>query len=410
MAENLKQLDILGSPGTYNHYPTGWALAFNTPFKLFKRSTWEGGVCDPMVVHWPAGIAAKGELRDQYTHVIDIVPTIFECLDVQMPADVKGYTQWPLEGTSFRYSFEDADAETQKESQFYQMLGTRALWRKGWKVDALHAGAPSGWSHFANDTWALYNTDADRSEIHDVSDQFPELRDELVALWHVQAGQFFGLPLDDRSAQEILTTPRPQMTPDRDRYVYYPGTLEVPEAVAVNIRGRSFKVAVDVDISSPDAEGVLFAHGHVFGGHALYMKDRRLVYVYNFLGEKAQVMTSDIDVPAGRHILGVEFVKDRLETIRDAPVPNQCVGDAVLFVDDQQVGRHDEMATQLGKFALAGEGLNVGRDGGAPVTFDYPGTQPWAFTGGTINRVVIDVSGEVYRDYELEVAAMMNRD
>ncbi|MDH6279768.1 arylsulfatase [Prescottella agglutinans] len=409
MEENLKLLDMLGSPGTYNHYPTGWALAFNTPFKLFKRSTWEGGVCDPMIVHWPAGIKSKGELRHQYTHVIDVVPTVFECMGIELPEQVNGYTQWPLEGTSFAYTFDESDAKTQKDSQFYQMLGTRALWRNGWKVDALHAGAPSGWSHFAQDKWALYHTDEDRAELHDVGDQYPELRDELVALWHTQAGQFFGLPLDDRSAQEILTTPRPQMTPDRNRYIYYPGTLEVPEAVAVNIRGRSYKIAADVVIDE-GADGVIFAHGHVFGGHALYVKGGRLQYVYNYLGEREQTITSDIAIPTGRCILGVEFAKERLETIRNASVPNQCIGNATLYINDQKVGEFQDMATQLGKFALAGEGLNVGRDGGAPVTFDYPGARPWAFTGGTIKKVVFDVSGEAYRDYELEVTAMMSRD
>lgn len=180
--------------------------------------------------------------------------------------------------------------------------------------------------------------------------------------------------------------------------------------MAVSIRGRSFKIAATADIQTSDARGVLFAHGHLFGGHALYIKDRKLVYVYNFLGENAQVMISDIDVPLGKTVLGMEFVKERLGTLRDAPPPNQCIGDATLHIDDKQVGEYKGMTTQLGKFAIAGEGLNVGRDGGAPVTFDYPGHHPFAFSGGTIARVVIDVSGQTYRDYELELAAMMNRD
>jgi arylsulfatase A-like enzyme len=238
-------------------------------YHLSKRDTWEGGVCDPLIVHWPRGIKAQGELRDQYNHCIDIVPTVYECLGIELPQEVKGYTQWRLEGTSFRYSFDDATATTQKPSQFYVMLGTRALWRDGWKVDAIHAGAPSDWGHFAQDKWALYHTETDRSEVHDVGDQHPELRDELVDLWLFQAGQYFGLPLEDRDAISVLTTPRPSISQQRDRYVYYPGTLEVPEAVAVNIRGRSFKIAADVDLQSPEAGGVVFAHGHHFGGHNL---------------------------------------------------------------------------------------------------------------------------------------------
>ena len=409
MQENLALLDKLGTVETYNHYPTGWAMAFNTPFKLFKRETWEGGVCDPMVMHWPKGIKAKGELRDQYTHCIDVVPTVYECLGIELPDEVKGYTQWELEGTSFRYSFDDAKAKTQKPSQFYVMLGTRALWRDGYKVDAIHAGAPSDWSHFAEDKWALYHTETDRSECHDVGDQRPELLKELVATWHVQAGQFFGLPLEDRDAISVLTTPRPSMAPPRDRYIYYPHTLEVPEAVAVNVRGRSFKIAAEVSLDK-DAQGVLFAHGHRFGGHALYIKDGKLKYVYNFLGENEQMITSDVNVPTGTCVLGVEFVKEKLQAIRHSPVPNQCVGTATLYINDQKVGEFKGMCTQLGKFALCGEGLNIGRDGGAPVTGDYPGSRPWAFSGGMIKQVVVDVSGEEYRDSELEVRAMMSRD
>ena len=409
MEQNLALIDKLGTVATYNHYPTGWAMAFNTPFKLFKRYTWEGGVCDPMVVHWPAGIKAKGELRDQYTHCIDIVPTVYECLGVELPEQVKGYTQWPLEGTSFRYSFDDAKAKTQKPSQFYVMLGTRALWRDGWKADAIHAGAPSDWGHFAQDEWALYNSANDRSECHDVAADHPELLKELIALWHVQAGQYFGLPLEDRDAISVLTTPRPQMSPPRDRYVYFTNTLEVPEAVAVNVRGRSFKIAAEVDLEQ-GAEGVLFAHGHHFGGHALYIKDGKLKYVYDFLGENEQTITSAVAVPTGPCILGVEFTKEKFNAIRNSPVPNQCQGTARLFIGDKQVGELKGMVTQLGKFALCGEGLNVGRDGGAPVTDDYPGTRPWAFAGGTIKQVVVDVSGEEYHDFEMEVQAMMSRD
>ncbi len=403
MAENLKYLDVLGSPETYNHYSTGWAMAFNTPCKLFKRHTWEGGVADPMVVHWPKGITARGEIRDQYTHCSDIVPTVYECLGLEPPEEVKGYTQWPLEGTSFRYSFEDGKAETQKQSQFYVMLGTRAIWRGGWKAEAIHPGAPSDWSHFADDKWALYNVQEDRSECHDLADQQPGLLEELKALWHVQAGQYLGLPLEDRTALEVLTTPRPQMSPPRDRYVYYPNTLEVPEAVAVNVRGRSFKIAAEVDIAAPGAGGVVFAHGHHFGGHALYLKDSTLNYVYNYLGEAEQVVTSDQPVPTGKHVIGVEFSKE-------SQTPQATLGSLTLFIDDKQVGELANVRIQNGKFALCGEGLNIGRDGGAPVTADYPGDRPWALADATITQVIVDVSGEPYLDLEKEAIGMMKRD
>lgn len=403
MEENLKYLDVLGSPETYNHYSTGWAFAFNTPCKMFKRHTWEGGVADPMVVHWPKGITAKGEIRHQYAHCTDIVPTVYECLELELPETVKGYTQWPLEGTSFEYSFDDGKAETKKAFQYYVMLGTRAIWRDGWKAEALHAGAPSDWGHFAEDKWVLYHVEEDRSECHDLADKHPDLLDELTALWHYEAGRYFGLPLDDRSALEVLTTPRPQMSPVRDRYVYFPDTLEVPEAVAVNVRGRSFKIAAEVDVQTGEAGGVLFAHGSPFGGHALYLKDGKLKYVYNYLGEKEQMVVSPEDVPTGKCVLGAEFTKL-------SQTPEATIGSLALFINDEQVGELADVMTQNGKFSLCGEGLNIGRDSGAPVTEDYPFERPWANVGVTIHRVVVDVSGEPYLDLEKEALAMMSRD
>ena len=221
--------------------------------------------------------------------------------------------------------------------------------------------------------WELYNTETDRSECHNLADQEPVKLRELQDKWFVEAGKYFGLPLEDRDAVAILTTPRPQMSPPRNRYIYYPKTLEVPEAVAVNIRGRSFKIAAEVTIETLEAEGVLFAHGHKFGGHALYVKDGKLKYVYNFLGQNEQIVTSSVDVPKGKCVLGVEFVKEKLQAIRNSPTPNQCIGTATLYINDQKVGEFKGMATQLGKFALCGEGLNIGRDGSANVTNDYPG-------------------------------------
>jgi arylsulfatase A-like enzyme len=402
MKDNLPYLDRLGSSETYNHYSIGWAFAFNTPFKLYKRHTWEGGVADPLVVHWPAGINARGEIRSQYAHCSDVVPTVYECLGIDPPEVVKGFAQWELEGTSFKYSFNDADAKTQKPSQYYVMLGTRAIWRDGWKANAVHAGAPSQWSHFAEDRWELYNVEEDRSEVHDLADQHPALLRELIDLWHYEAGRYFGLPLEDRSAVEVLTTPRPQMSPPRDRYVYYPGTLEVPEAVAVNVRGRSFKILAEVDLTDA-AAGVLFAHGAQFGGHALYLKDGKLKYVYNYLGLAEQMVVSDKAVGAGQHVLGIEFTKDDITA-------GAALGTVTLYVDDLAVGELKNVKTQLGKFSGCGEGLNIGRDGGAPVTADYPGDRPWALGGGTLTRVTVDVSGEAYVDLEKEAVAMMKRD
>jgi arylsulfatase A-like enzyme len=181
--DNMALLDRLGTEDTYNHYPTGWAVAFSTPYRMFKRYSYQGGVCDPLVIHWPAGIEAKGEVRHQYHHCTDIVPTILDCCGVEMPAVVDGYEQKPLPGVSMCYSFDAADAPTQKETQYYEMLGTRAIWHQGWKAVTEHGPVPIGLGSFDNDRWQLFHTDEDRAEAHDVADENPEKVKELKDLW-----------------------------------------------------------------------------------------------------------------------------------------------------------------------------------------------------------------------------------
>lgn len=396
---NLAMLDELGGPNTYNHYPNGWAQAFCAPFKMYKRYNWNGGVCDPMIVSWPQAIKDEGSIRDQYTQVSDIVPTVYEALGLEPPEVVKGYTQWPLEGTSFKYTFDDAAAENRKLIQYYTMLGSRAIYHDGWKANTVHPTI-ADWSNFNDDRWALYHVAEDRSEVHDLADQYPEKLEELKNLWFYEAGKYFGLPLDDRAVTSRTGT-RPQTTPSTGRYVYYPNTLTVPEAAAANTRGRSFDIAARVDLQA-GAEGVLVAQGHKFGGYALYIKGGMLKFVYNYVGLEEQMIVSSEAVPTGPCVLGAEYT---MEEIKDGAAH----GTLSLYINDQKVGEN-KIRTQLGRFALCGEGLNVGRDGGSPVTDDYPGDRPWAFSGGTIKDVIIDVSGEPYLDLELETIAMLQRD
>jgi arylsulfatase len=399
--ENIKYLDVLGSEKTYSHYALGWAMAFNTPNKMWKRwGSYEGGVADPFIISWPKGIQARGEIRQQYIHAIDIVPTLYECLGIQPPKVVKGYAQAPIEGVTFQQTFDDASAATNRETQFYVMLGTRGIWHKGWHASATHPPAPSSWGHFSADTWELYHLDEDRSQAKNVAAQYPEKLEELKNLWWVEAGRYNGLPLEDRTAVEILTTPRPQISKPRDRYVYYPDVADVPEAVAVNVRNRSYSILAEVELETPEAAGVLFAHGGRFGGHALYLMDGKLHYVYNWLGEVEQKITSSIDAPSGKSVLGVKFDK----TGMDGAVPT---GTATLYINHQEAGSA-EIKTQLGNFSLVGEGLCVGRDGGQPVSSDYE--SPFRFVGGVIKQVIVDVSGEPYTDFEREVARVFARD
>ena len=289
---NLALLDELGGPRTYNHYPTGWAMAFNTPFKMWKRYEFNGGTSDPCIISWPKGMTARGEVRDQYHHAIDLVPTILDALGVDPPETIGGHTQTDFDGVSMRYSFDAAGLPTARPTQFYSMLGSRAIWHGGWKAVTTHPTI-SGWGNFGKDTWELYHTDVDRSELRDLAAQEPDRLHELINLWYAEAGANDAFPLDDRSALEIMLTPRPLLSPARNRYLYYPGVPEVPESQAVNVRNRSYAIGAVVDIPEPGAEGVLFAHGSRFGGHALYVKDNRLHYVYNFVGMFEQKIVAE---------------------------------------------------------------------------------------------------------------------
>ena len=401
MEENLRYLDQLGSPATYNHYPAGWAWAFNTPFKMWKRYNFEGGVADPLVISWPAGIKASGELRHQFLHATDIVPTMYDLLGIELPEIVKGFPQIPLEGVSFRSTFEGDDVPTPKEFGFFSMLGSRAVWHKGWKAVSVHPTI-AGWGHFDRDRWELYNTVEDPTESHDLAAQEPVKLQEMINHWFHLAGMYNGLPLLDKTAVEVLADPtRPQMAPPRDRYVYYPGAAEVPESAAVSIRNRSYAIEVEVDIQTPEAAGVLFSHGARFGGHSLYVKNRRLKYVYNFVGSNEQVIESTKDIPTGRVIVSAVFERegDSMPT----------TGTVSLYINEEKVGE-GRIMTQPGNFSLVGEGLNVGKDPGEPVTDDYQGPRPYAFTGGTINQAIVDVSGEQFIDLEKEAIAMMARE
>ena len=354
LSENLKYLDVLGGPDTYEHFPTGWAAAFSTPFKMFKRySEYSGGTCDPLVISWPKGIKARGEVRHQYHHSTDFVPTILDICGLEMPKVYRGVEQYPLSGVSMRYSFDAApSAPTRKKRQYYAMLGTRGIWEDGWKAAAVHAPI-SGKGHFDKDQWELYHVDVDRSESQDLAKKHPEKLQALIKAWFEEAKKNLVLPLDDRSATEILTIERPAEEKPRDRYIYYPDTTPVPEGVAVNVRGRSYKILADVEITDPDCSGVIFAHGSRFGGHSLFIKDKKLYYVYNFLGIKPEQQFVSPPLKPGKYTLGMEFTREK------AGANHESLGKTKLYVNDKVVAE-GPMRAQVGKFTLCGDGLCVG--------------------------------------------------
>jgi arylsulfatase A-like enzyme len=402
MAENLKLIDKLGGPDTYEHVPTGWAMAASAPFKMFKRySEYSGGTCDPLVISWPKGIKARGEVRSQYHHSTDIVATILDICGLEMPKVYKGVEQYPLSGVSMKYSFDAPDAPTTKKRQYYAMLGTRGIWEDGWKASAIHSPAPSNMSRFDQDEWELYHVDVDRAESKNLAKEYPEKLQSLIKAWFEEAEINKVLPLDDRMAVDILTTPRPTEEAPRERYIYYPGTSSVPESVAVNVRGRSFKILADVEITDPDCSGVIFAHGSRFGGHALFIADKKLQYVYNFLGIKPEQKFVSQELAPGKYTLGMEF-------IRESAGPNhESIGTTNLYVNEKVVAT-GPMRAQVGKFTLSGDGLCIGYDSGDAVSDAYK--SPGTFKGGTILGVAVTTEKDQYLHLEQMAAAAFARD
>ena len=235
-------LDELGTPASNNHYNTGWAWAFDTPFPYWKR--WagaEGGVADMCLIAWPAKIPASAEVRHQYIHAVDIVPTIYALLDIEPPAVLKGYTQAPIEGESFADALTDAGRAPGKSTQFYTMLGQRSIYHEGWLASTVHPPL-SSWGNFMADEWELYHLTTDRSQSTNIADQYPDQLELLKGLWFYYAGRYNGLPLDDRNALEQVLAERPRAAKPRDRYVFYPGTSDVPESAGPQLPGRSYTI------------------------------------------------------------------------------------------------------------------------------------------------------------------------
>ncbi|OBF26142.1 arylsulfatase [Mycobacterium sp. ACS4331] len=402
--ESLHLKDQLGSPDTYNHYPNGWAMAFNTPYKLFKRyASHEGGIADPAIISWPAGLAAHGEVRDNYINVADVTPTVYELLGLTPPATVRGVPQKPLDGTSFAAALRNPDLPTGKETQFYSMLGTRGIWHRGWFANTVHAATPSGWGHFEDDRWELFHIEADRSQCHDLAEQHPERLEELKALWFAEAEKYNGLPLADLNIFEVYARERPYLSGARTSFTYYPDAAVVGMGASVEFRGQSFSVLVDTVVTDETAAGVLFKHGGGHGGTVLYLADGALHFVYNFMGEDEQVVSAENAVTLGAHIYGVRW--ERTGTVEGSHTP---VGTATLYIDDAAVASLAGVRAHPASFGLAGTGISVGRNAGQQVCGRY--RAPFPFTGGTIAKAVVDISGTPYVDVERELAAAFAKD
>ena len=377
VAENLKHLDDWGSVRSFPNYSWGWAWAGNTPLRRWKRYLHQGGMSDPLIVHWPKGIAARGEVRGQYVHVVDMAPTLLEALGLEAPAVLNGVAQRPIEGVSFAHTFNDAAAPSHKRVQYYEMIASRALWADGWKaVVEQPQGDPLTEEMLAAQKWELYHVERDFSECEDLADRHPEKLAELVEQWWVEAGKYNVLPLDSRM-QLRMGERKPGTIAAGNRRVFYPGGAPQFEYTAVNVKDRSHSITAHVDIPEGGAEGVLLAHGSWFAGYSLYVKGGRLVYVHNCMGLAEYRIESTAAVPAGKHTLAFDFVRTG---------PHR--GRGTLLIDGDAVGEGEIPRTVPHVIETSGEGLCCGYDSGLPVTPDY--AAPFRFTG-SIDHVVVEL-------------------
>jgi arylsulfatase A-like enzyme len=404
LEQNLAALDDLGGPKYFNHYPWGWTFAGNTPFRRWKRETYRGGVSDGFIVHWPKGIKAKGEIRSQYAHAVDMVPTVLESLGIDAPTELRGVAQSALEGVSFAHTFDDGAVATKHHTQYFEMFAHRAIYHDGWRAvcpfpgtSFAEAGVSFGQLELSEDElrkldaggWELYHVEVDPAETNDLAEQERAKLIEMIALWYTEAGKYDVLPLDSRGTMRFAD-PRPQIAAPRDTYVYFPGTQSVPENVAAKVLNRAHAITVEAEFTDGD-QGVLACHGSNVGGYVLFVQDGRLHYVHNYVGAEELAVSSDGPIPAGRHALRYEFEPTGAP---DLMAGRGTPGVGRLFVDGEQVGQ-GELAVTVPLALGLGSGFAVGRNPGSATSTRY--ASPFPFTG-TISKVTVDVSGKPDHD------------
>ncbi|HET9729230.1 MAG TPA: arylsulfatase [Acidimicrobiia bacterium] len=392
------RIDEIGGPTAHNNYPWGWTMAGNTPFKRWKREVHEGGVADPCIVSWPARVTGRG-VRRQFTHAVDVMPTILDLVGIDPPAAIDGREQSHLDGASFAAMLDNADAQPHRLTQHFEMLGSRALYHDGWKAvtfhslgdmygDGLDPDAP-----FDEDVWELYHVADDQSETVDLAADDPDRVKQLVELWWEEAQRNDVLPLNNRPLDAILH-PREAVQQERPSYVYYPHTAPVPEHAAVNVRNRTHTITAYIDVPVGCVpHGVLLAIGSVLGGFSLYLRDGRLCYVHNLAGGHRDRLVADEPLMSGRHECTFAFTKT-------ATIAGTCE----LRVDGKVVasGKIDHFTPMA--FSYTGGGLTCGYEVGPAVGDDYTAPFP---TNVTIDRVVVQLSGEPYIDAISEFMGIM---
>ncbi len=409
LQQNLAALDELGGPKYFNHYAWGWTFAGNTPFRRWKRETYRGGISDPFLVHWPAGIKAKGEIRTQYAHAIDLVPTVLDVLGIDPPTQIRGVTQSPIEGVSFAHSFDNAKTPSKHTTQYFEMFAHRSIYHDGWRAvcpfpgtSFTEAGVFFGMETLTEEKlreldatgWELYNIEEDFAETNNLADNHRDKLIEMIALWYIEAGKYKVFPIDSRGTLRFADE-RPQITTARQTYVYFPGTQAVPENVAVKILNRAHSITAEVEIPPEGAEGVLLAHGGNVGGYTFFIQNKKLHHVHNYVGAQEYHVESNEEVPTGKSELRFEFEPTGQPDVRKG---KGAPGRAQLYINGKLVGQTDFPVTIPLALGI-GEGLAVGRDTNAPVSSRYQ--PPFAFTG-KIFKVTVDVSGNLIQETEEE--------
>jgi arylsulfatase len=364
------RLDDIGGPHSHSNYPWGWAQAGNSPLRWYKQNTYGGGVRDPLVMHWPGGIAAdqRGGFRRQFCHAIDIAPTLLDLLGLEFPTHARGHEQMPVHGASLAATIADADAPPPRRVQYFEQIGHRGIWMDGWKATTYHeAGQP-----FDDDVWGLFHLDADFSECHDLAAEHPDRLRQLIDQWWIEAGDKGVLPLDDRTIELFGGTPRPGTVHARSEYVYVPPLSHIPADASPPLGGRSWSVTADIEVGDGAVEGVLYARGSHNVGHSFFVHDGALQFDYNALGTHTRV-AAPITLAPGEHQLVARFDRDgRAGTITVAVDGVDLASAAV-----------PRIVRMLGS-----TGTDIGRDALSPVVDDYDAPFPF---NATIRSVRFDI-------------------
>jgi arylsulfatase A-like enzyme len=385
VSEILKHYDDLGGPKSYPHYAAGWAVAGDTPFTWTKQIAGSyGGTRNPLVIHWPKGIKAKGEVRSQWHHVIDIAPTVLEAAGLPEPKSVNGTPQTPIEGVSMVYSFGNAKAPSTHKTQYFEIFGNRGLYHDGWLAHTVHKAAwetkPRG--PFADDRWELYHVAEDFSAATDLATKNPAKLKELQELFLKEAAANHALPLDDRSVERFnaALVGRPDLMAGRNSLTVFDGMIGMTENVFINTKNRSHTITADVTVPKGGANGVILSQAGRFGGWSLYVKDGKATYTYNYAGLSACKVASPTVLPEGKVTVRYEFKYDGGGLGKG--------GMGTLFVNDAKVAEGKIDRTQANVFS-ADEGADVGEDGETVVTDDYKEGDN-KFTG-SILKVTVDL-------------------